>query len=177
MVSKKNASRTQVLWCTFKQLLLVTRISRIWKRGIHGLFNSFEYKKLSLYSHTVEISTHTINFMIKEENVQEVSAHLASGLSVWVLLQVTDVKYGPLTFIHLDFDFKISLLMVQGRLKSLTLVSCYRLIFTWGLARPRKVINIVSFASGRLRKRERKKNRHQIRQWAYWGHIYVTGQN
>ena len=93
------------------------------------------------------------------------------GLSVWVLLQVTDVKCGPLTFIHLDFDFKISLLMVQGRLKSLTLVSCYRLIFTWGLARPRKVINIVSFASGRLRKRERKKNRHQIRQWAYWGHI------
>lgn len=50
------------------------------------------------------------------------------GLSVWVLLQVTDVKCGPLTFIHLDFDFKISLLMVQGRLKSMTLVSCYRLI-------------------------------------------------
>ena len=173
MVSKKNASSTQVLWCIFKQLLLVTRISRIWKRGIHGLFNSFEYKKLSLYSHTVEISTHIINFMVKEENVQEVSAQLASGLSVWVILQVTVVKYGPLTFIHLDFDSNGTGTFEKfdpGKLLSFNL-------FTWGLARPRKVINIVSFASRRLRKRERKKNRHQIRQWAYWGHIYVTGQN
>ena len=68
--------------------------------------------------------------MVKEENVQEVSAQLPSlrFVRLSILLQVTDVKCGPLTFIHLDFDFKISLLMVQGRLKSLTLVSCYRLI-------------------------------------------------
>lgn len=168
MVSKKNASSTQVLWCIFKQLLLVTRISRIWKRGIHGLFNSFEYKKLSLYSHTVEISTHTINFI--EENFQEVSVQLAS-LRFVCLSTFTRYRRKIRTFNFYTFRFWFQNFASNGtgtfekrdpgKLLSFNL-------FTWGLARPRNVIKIVSFASRRLRKRERKKKRLQIRQWAYW---------
>ena len=170
MVSKKNASSTQVLSCIFKQLLLVTRISRIWKRGIHGLFNSFEYKKLSLYSHTVEISTHTIKFMVKEENVQEVSAQLPS-LRFVRLSTFTSYRRKMRTFNFYTFRFWLQNFASNGtgtfeKLDPGKLLSFN--LFTWGLARPRNMIKIVSFASRRLRKRERKKKRLQIRQWAYW---------